>query len=142
MKLVRRNNWSPVYNPFFDDFFTKELYNSNSVNNSFTPAVNITENNDQFEVILAVPGYKKEDFNVKLENEVLEISANMENKENDTKFLRKEFTAASFKRTFKVEKNVVNEEKIEASYNNGILSILLPKREEVKPKPAKEIAIS
>ena len=106
-----------------------------------TPSVNIHETKDEYHLELLAPGLKKEDFKITFEKDLLTISyekkAEVENK--DYKTLRREFTVASFKRSFSVD-DKINAEAIEAKYNDGILQLLLPKKEEVKASP-KEIAI-
>ena len=92
---------------------------------------------------MAVPGLKKSDFQLDLDNQILSISTEIK-KENDQKeenYTRREFGYASFKRTFTLPESV-DEEKINAKYEDGILSILLPKKEEAKQKPARTIRIS
>ncbi len=92
---------------------------------------------------MAVPGLKKSDFHIDLDNQLLSISTKMreENEEKDEIYTRREFGYASFKRSFTLPESV-NEDKINASYNEGILSIHLPKKEEAKQKPARSIKIS
>jgi HSP20 family protein len=111
-------------------------------NNTF-PAVNIRENEKDFELEIAVPGQKKEDFNIDVDENVLTIS--MENKNQgevkDDNFTRREFSYSSFKRAFTLPETV-NEEKINASYTDGILRFTLPKKEEALPKPKRMIEIA
>ena len=86
----------------------------------------------------------KNDFNIKFHNNVLTVSSEKkdEKEEKNEKFTRKEFSYQSFQRSFTVAENAVESDKISAKYADGILLITLPKREEVKPKPMKEIRIS
>jgi HSP20 family protein len=106
--------------------------------------VNIKESTDQFEVEMAAPGMSKENFKVELNNNYLTISAEnkkeSEQKEGE-RYTRKEFSYSSFSRTFALPELVEND-KIEAKYDNGILKISIPKREEAKPKPVKLIDIA
>lgn len=131
----------------FDDFFrpwnewfdNKELWPK--VWN--VPAVNITEEKDDFRVSLAVPGMKKEDFNIDMEGNMLTISCEKEEskEEKEKKFTRKEYNFSSFSRTFTLPEDV-NRDKIDARYENGVLMIVLPKKEEAKKLMAnKHIAI-
>jgi HSP20 family protein len=105
--------------------------------------VNIRENEKDFELEIAVPGQKKEDFNIEVDENVLTIS--MENKNQgevkDDNFTRREFSYSSFKRAFTLPETV-NEEKINASYTDGILRFTLPKKEEALPKPKRMIEIA
>lgn len=108
-----------------------------------TPAVNIHETADAFHLEVSAPGLNKEDFKVNLDKGLLTISyekkAETESNDKGYKTHRREFTTASFKRSFTVE-DKINEEGIQAKYENGILKLLLPKKEEVKVAP-KQIAI-
>ncbi|MEL6132541.1 MAG: Hsp20/alpha crystallin family protein [Bacteroidota bacterium] len=119
MKLIVKNHpWtaSRVYRP---------------VNaNRWTPAVNVKETEGSFEVALAVPGLRKEDFKLAVEDNRLTISAEQETKNegNHERFTRKEFNFQSFKRSFLLP-DTVNSEGISASYENGILKVELPKVE-------------
>jgi HSP20 family protein len=130
----------PVFiNQLFDELFA-HLPQQNECNN-FGTAVNIHETNDGFHLELNAPARKKEDFKMSVEKDVLTISyQKKEDTENkDYKTLRKEFAAASFKRSFNVDKNI-DTDLIKAKYEDGILSVYLPKKEAVKVQP-KEINI-
>ena len=150
MTLARISNpWFSNLPSMFDRFFEGDLMDWNSNNfsdtNTSMPAVNIKENNDAFMIEVAVPGMKKEDFNVDFDNGRLTISSERkdENVEKEgKKITRREFSYQSFQRSFSIPNNIVDADKISAKYDNGILHLSLPKREEVKPKPAKQIAIS
>jgi len=144
--LARRNeNYLPS---FFDRFFNNELMdwgNSNfSSTNTSLPAVNVKETNDEFLIELAAPGMEKKDFKINFKNNVITISSEKENnkEEKNENYTRREFSYQSFQRSFTVPENAIVSEKIEAGYNNGILEVKLPKREEVKPQPEREIKIS
>jgi HSP20 family protein len=143
--LAKRNeNYLPS---FFDRFFNNELMDWNNSNFSSTntslPAVNVKETNDDFRIEVAAPGMDKKDFKVNFHNNVLTISSEKKNESTDKNdsYTRKEFSYQSFKRSFTVSENAVNGEKISAKYNEGILEITLPKRDEVKPQPEREIKI-
>lgn len=144
--LARRNeNYLPS---FFERFFNNDLMdwgNSNfSSTNTSLPAVNVKETNDEFVIELAAPGMEKKDFKINFKNNVITISSEKEDKKEEKKdnYTRKEFSYQSFQRAFTVPENAILSDKIQASYNNGILEIKLPKREEVKPQPEREIKIS
>lgn len=129
-----------------DQFFNDDLMdwaNSNySTTNTTLPRVNIKENNDQFVIEVAAPGMKKDDFKINFDNGKLSISSEVnEEIQEGEEYTRREFSYQSFQRTFNVSQDLVDGEKINAKYVDGILQIVLPKRDEVKPKPAKEIAI-
>ena len=143
------NNWVPSFPSLFDRFFEGDLMDWNNSNfageQSTLPAVNVMENDNEFLIEVAAPGLKKEDFKLNFENGKLIISSERknENVEKDGETVtRREFSYQSFQRSFNVPENVVNSDKIAAKYNNGILHVALPKREEIKPKPAKQIKIS
>lgn len=106
------------------------------------PAVNITEQKDDYLVSLAAPGMKKEDFKIDVDGNMLTISAEKEEskEEKDKKFTRKEFNYSSFSRTFTLPEEILKE-KIEAKYEDGVLRIVLPRKEEAKKPPAKHIAV-
>ena len=134
-----------LFPSLIDRFFEGNLTNWNFASeNSTIPAVNVKENDNEYLIDVAAPGLKKEDFKVNYDNGRLTISsvkkAEHEEKE-DEKVSRKEFSYQSFQRSFSVPENIVNAEKIGAKYADGILYVTLPKREEVKPKPAKKINI-
>ena len=117
---------------------------SSNFNEGLTmPKVNIRENDESFQVDMAVPGFKKENFDLRVENEVLSISAEINNEEEESKenFSRREFGYASFKRTF-ILPETIEGDKIKAPYKDGILHVALPKKEEAKPKPARTIKVS
>jgi len=130
---------------FVEEFFNTEMpysWNRNWATIS-TPAVNIIEGKDEFRIEVAAPGLHKEDFKINLENDQLTISANKEVKkeENEETYTRREFSYSSFSRSFTLP-DTVDGDKIKASHQNGILTIHVPKKEEAKPKPAREIAIA
>jgi HSP20 family protein len=146
MKLARRNeNYFPT---FFDRFWNNDLMDWNLTNfsesNSSLPAVNVKETNDEYCIEVAAPGMTKNDFKINLHNNVLTISSEKEEEKNEEKenYTRKEFSYQSFQRSFTVPENNVKSDAIEAAYSDGILKVTLPKREEVKPKPMREIKIS
>ena len=106
------------------------------------PAVNITEQKYDYLVSLAVPGMKKEDFKIDVDRNMLTISSEKEEtkEEKDKKFTRKEYNYSSFSRSFTLP-DEVNREKIDAKYEDGVLKISLPRKEEVKKPTAKQIAV-
>ncbi len=150
MTLARISNpWMSHLPSMLDRFFEGDLMDWNSSNfsdtNTTLPAVNIKEDNDQFMIEVAVPGMKKDDFKVDFDNGRLTISSEKQHEDVEKegeKVTRREFSYQSFQRSFTIPENMVDAEKISAKYENGILHLKLPKREEIKPKPAKQIAIS
>lgn len=141
MSLILRNNFLPDLN---DEFFGNDLFPSffDSTQRMNMPAVNIYENNEGFKIDLAAPGLDKGDFKIEIKNNVLTISSEKEekNEENKDKFMRKEFNYCFFKRSFALPQTA-NTEKISATHNNGILSVTIHKKEEAKEKPIRQIEV-
>lgn len=146
--LIKRNALFPELNTFFDDFFSRDMFDWNSRNysarGSSFPSVNIKETDHDFQIELAAPGLSKEDFKIELDKQLLTISAEKktEQEEKEEKYSRREFNYQSFSRTFTLPSNVVESEKTGASYRDGILYISVPKKESAKPQPVKSIAVS
>jgi HSP20 family protein len=159
MKLTRKNKrrnsgnhrhgW--VENSFdlpamFDDFFTRDLFRPSFSNTGVsTPAVNIIETNDDFRLEMVAPGMKKESFNLELHDNILTISYdhedNREGARRDWKYRTREYNYHSFTRSFSLPETV-DSEKIQAKYEDGILNVTIPKREDAKGKPSRQITIS
>lgn len=145
MLLVRNSNQLPT---LFDRFFDGDLFDWNNRNfsntNTTLPTVNIKENNDQFTVEVAAPGFDKGDFKIELNHNSLTISSEkkVDNETRDGEFFTKrEFSYQSFTRSFTLPQ-IADGDKIEANYENGILTVSIPKKEEAKPKPARMIEIN
>jgi HSP20 family protein len=132
----------------FDDFFGRELFNWGNNNFSTTsttmPSVNIRETADNFEVEVAAPGMDKKDFKITLDGNLLTISSSKQqsNEENNDRYTRREFSYQSFQRSFELPKDVVDQENINARYDNGLLYLTIPKKEEAKKKEPKLIEIA
>ncbi|WP_340066555.1 Hsp20/alpha crystallin family protein [Ascidiimonas aurantiaca] len=136
----------PEWSRWIDSFFSSDLpsvFNSGFNTGITLPKVNIMETADAYQVEMAVPGMKKSDFQIDLDNQLLSISTEVKQEEENKNnaYTRREFSYASFKRTFSLPESV-DDSKIKASYNDGILSIHLPKKEEARQKPARTIKIS
>jgi HSP20 family protein len=114
-----------------------------SAEDTTLPAVNILEDENGIKIEMAAPGLKKEDFKIDLDRNHLTISAEVtsEQSENNDRYSRKEFNYRSFRRLFNIPVETINGDRIEAAYKDGILAVTLPKREELKPKPARAIEI-
>ena len=145
MAIMRFSNQYPS---LFDRFFDNDMFDWSRRNYSNTnttlPSVNIKESDESFEVEMAAPGLKKNDFRIELNHDILTISSELEvHKETkeDQQFSLREFSYQSFSRSFTLP-NSADSEKIKAAYENGILRVIIPKKEEAKPKPARQIAIS
>lgn len=125
-----------------DEFFKPDWFGGMERLQVTTPAVNIKENEKDFELDLSIPGFKREDFNIEIDNDVLTISSEIK-KDKETKednFTRREFSVSSFKRAFSLPETV-NSDEIKAVYEGGILKLTLPKKEEALPKPKRLIEI-
>jgi HSP20 family protein len=132
--------------PFgMDNFFANDFFDNQWLEKKLKhtiPAVNIKENKNEFNIEFASPGFTKKDFKIDLDQDVLTISAEKEKEkteENDA-FTRKEFSYNSFSRSFTLPKTV-NAEKIDAKYNDGILKLSIPKMDQTKLLPKKEIKV-
>lgn len=119
----RRNAFFPAH---FDAFFNEVAKANTFVNQK--PAVNVSETDQQFTLEVAVPGLKKEDINLKIEDETLIISAAKEDKKEETKenYTRREFNFNKFERRFQLNETI-DAENIKANFSDGILNIVLPK---------------
>ena len=147
MTLVKfKNNnerslaYRPFFSPLFDDFWGGSLVNDSFANK--IPAVNISENANEYRIELAAPGLHKEDFKLDLEKDTLTISVEKqsENEEKTPNYSRREFSYAAFKRSF-VLPETADQDGITASYTNGVLHIGIAKKAEAKVI-AKTIQIS
>lgn len=149
MTLARLSDkWFPSSPSLFDRFFEGDLMDWNNTNfageNSTLPAINVKESDDEFLIEVAAPGLSKDDFKIAYENGRLTVSSEKKEEKEESKqgrFTRREFSYCSFQRTFTAPESIVDAEKIGAKYDNGILKVTLPKREEIKPKPARQIKI-
>lgn len=142
MLKINRNNQMPsvLLNTFFDDFFGKENF-AKYASTLTVPSVNVSESQDSFQIELAAPGYNKEDFQVSIENKVLKVSAERKQQSEDgLKHIIKEYHYSSFERSFNLPETIL-QEGIQAKYENGILQLVLPKKEEAKQVGPKTIAI-
>ena len=143
--LPVKNSLLPTVSKFFDDDWNTLFdWKNRGFDNYSVPSVNIIENGDHFIVEVAAPGLKKDDFKIELDNNLLTISCEKEISEetSDDNYRRKEFSYTSFRRTFNLDKEVVDHNNIVAKYEDGILYLSLPKKEEAKEKPPRMIEIS
>lgn len=136
---VKRNGLSPLFSDVFESVFNDSFVPETLV--SRIPAVNIAESDNEYHIELAAPGLKKEDFKVNLDKNVLSISVekNSENTEDAKKYNRREYSFGSFVRSFTLPE-FADQNNINAQYNDGILHIVVGKREEAK-NVTREIAI-
>jgi HSP20 family protein len=160
--LKTNGNGRAIFNSFpalFDDLFTKEVEhyhglprNGEGRLNNTLPAVNIKETANSFIIELAVPGMEKENFNIELKNKTLTISAKKEDKKEDAstssatetkdeaKFICRQFGYQNFSRSFTLPEETTDSENLSANYNNGILNVVVPKKE--KADSVKQIRIA
>ncbi|MGB5227764.1 MAG: Hsp20/alpha crystallin family protein [Eudoraea sp.] len=140
MSIVKRNNL--VFPALMNEILKPDWFGGLENYKDTFPPVNIQENETSFELELSVPGRKKEDFNIEMDEQVLTITSETKKEEEvkEASYTRKEFSYSSFKRSFTLP-DIVNEEGIKASYENGILRFSLPKKEEALPKPKRLIEI-
>lgn len=149
MNLVKRNSALNNALPMLlDNFFNRDAFREGNLNfydaTTSVPAVNIKETTENYALEMVAPGMAKTDFKVALENDVLTISAEKSNSTSEAEegvYSRKEFSYQSLKRSFSFPQDVVDTERIEAKYEDGILHIKIPKKEEVLRNRIKQIEI-
>ncbi len=145
MTLVKVNNpISKSFDGLFRDFFQEFPSTlSKAVREEVFqfPPVNITEKSDSYLAELAAPGFEKADFKINVEGNTLTISTSKKEESSETtdKAIRKEYSYKAFRRSFTLD-DKINVDNITAAYENGILKVTLPKKEETKPS-TKEISI-
>jgi len=134
MTLVNLNNRPARIANWVDDIFNEfpGVFGKPLVS-KHTPAVNVIEKENQFELQLEAPGFAKSDFKVNLEGNFLTISAEKTNEETqkEDNYIRREFSHQSFKRTFTLDEKI-DAAAVQGKYENGILNLVLPKKEEAK----------
>ena len=150
--LVKRNNFVATGDSLFDDILTRDIFDWTDKNfstiGSNLPSVNLKETDNKLEVELAAPGLKKEDFKIEIDNNMLMISSEKEEEEEEEEeetrkkgnYVRKEFNYQSFYRSFYLPE-YVDENKIEATYKDGILHVEIAKIKGSMKKTHKTIAI-
>ena len=141
MTIVKRN-MNPQYFPdWLEDFFSGEVFNPLIKSRiSSVPMINVYENDDSFRIEVAVPGMGKEDIKINLENDIIKISAEVENAVENEKCTKREYSYKSFSRSFNLPESA-DIEKIDAKSVDGILKIIIKKKEEEIVKPPREIKI-
>ena len=140
MSIVKRNNLA--FPSLMNEIFKPDWFGGMENVATSTPAVNIKDNEKSFELDLIVPGRKKEDFNIEVDNELLTISAELKDEKEvkEENYTRREFRFSSFKRAFTLPESI-NVDDIKAEYVDGVLKIELPKKEEALPKPKRLIEL-
>jgi HSP20 family protein len=141
MNLIRRTS-NPLFPSLLDEFFGSDTPFSGLPPRSHVPSVNISETDTNFELALAAPGKTRKDFNVELDDHVLTVSSESkhEDESKTDQYTRREFRYDNFQRSFRLPETV-DTAGIKAKYDNGILTITLPKHEEAIPEPKKQIEI-
>lgn len=141
MNVVKRNSAHGF--PIVMDQFFKDILGGTQAH-AQVPPVNVKETEAAFSLELIAPGFKKENFKIEIDNDLLMISSEVKAEsieKEEGKFTRREFRTASFRRSFKLPENVKADE-INAAYQDGILNISLPKKEETLPQAKRSIDIS
>lgn len=125
---------------FFNDVFNQLISEDEKV--TWMPSVNIIERENDYKIDLAVPGMDKKDFNIEVENDLLVITGERkeEKLEEKDKVTKREFHYGSFKRSFTLPETA-DAEKINATYNNGVLTLSIAKKEEAKQKAKRQISV-
>lgn len=145
MKPVKTSKNEELAAPDWSGFFTDRFFSNQWPFHGadLFPAVNIKESDEAFHAELAVPGFSKKDFKIDVEGAYLTISADKEREttKSNERYTKKEFERKSFSRTFNLPQNV-EEDKIEAAYQEGILQLTIPKKKKSKPSLKKKIQVS
>ncbi len=142
--LKKRIGLFPGFNTGFPELLNvNNLFDSSFFGNEFVPAVNIKESEKEYEVEVSAPGLSKEDFQINVDRGMLNISYQKkeENTGKEAGYQYQEFSSRSFQRSFSLP-DVVDEDKIGAKYENGILKVVLEKNMDLVNENAKEISIS
>jgi HSP20 family protein len=141
MSIVKRND--VLFPSLMNEIFKPDWFGGLENARFEVPAVNIKENEKDFELELAVPGRKKKDFNIEVDKNVLTVSSEIKNEETKTEdnYTRREFAYSNFKRAFTLPETV-EVDKIKATYVDGLLKFTLPKKLEALPKPKRMIELS
>lgn len=139
MTLVKVRKPNTVFPSMFDEFWKDWQGTTNT--SDWVPAANIKEEDTKYHVELSAPGYNRENIKVSVEDDTLTITGEVkiENEERKENFLKREFRSGNFKRSFNLN-GMVNVDKIDAKYEDGILRIDLPKVEQ-EVKKLKEITV-
>lgn len=144
LALKNRNNGFSTFNSIFNEILNDDFFTPRTISEKL-PAVNIKQSEKDFSLELAIPGLGKEDIKISVDQDLLTISSEKksetEEKEENGTYTRREFSYQSFKRSFTLPESV-DSDKIDAKFENGVLFLHLPKKEEALPKPARLIDIS
>jgi len=145
MTLIRTERPAyPTFSGMLDRFFNDDFFTDLRQGSTNLPAVNMAEHDDHYLLELAVPGMKKGDFKIEVDNNLLTISSHQEENQeqkDDQGYFRREFNYRSFKRSFSLPEGKVDDAKIKARYEDGVLQVHLPKSKEALPTPPKMIEV-
>jgi HSP20 family protein len=149
MSLIKFNNGNRLFPSWTSDSLKNFLSNDDFFNHDFLeedslmPAMNVKEQDKDFEIEFAAPGFTKKDFEVTIDDNTLNVCGIKKNEteEKDEGYTRKEFSYSSFKRSVKLPKSVNTDQDVKATYKNGILKLSLQKKEETKEQPKKVIEV-
>jgi HSP20 family protein len=148
MSLIKFNNRNRLL-PWTNDSLKSFLSSDDFFNNDFLdedslmPAMNVKEHDTDFEIEFAAPGFSKKDFEVTIEDNILNVCGEKkeEKEEKNEDYTRKEFSYNSFKRSLKLPQTVNSDQDVKATYKDGILKLNLLKKEAAKETPKKVIEI-
>ena len=139
MTLIKKSNFPSIWNEgFLSDFFDNDRFFDSywMKRMQVVPSVNVIEKDSDFEIEMAAPGLTKKDFSITIDNGILTISSEKEAEDEvkDKNYTRKEYSYLNFSRSFTLPENVKTE-KVDATYENGVLKLMLPKEVATKVKP-------
>ncbi len=149
MSLIKFNNKNRLFPSWTNDGLKSFLSNDDFFNSDFfeedslMPAMNVKETENDFEIEFAAPGFSKKDFEVTIDENILNVCGEKKHEEEqkDEGYTRKEFSYNSFKRSLNLPKSVNADQDVKAIYKNGILKLNLLKKEEAKEQPKKVIKV-
>lgn len=140
-KTTNRTNHQPPLANLLNEIWNQTWADHPVTNRSKTPATNIIEHDDRFELELSIPGFTKDAIEVNIDNDQLVVKAEVREKDKEMKNYRlREWSYKSFSKTFNLS-DVIDQNSVDASYEAGILKITLHKKEEALPQPPKMIEI-
>jgi len=144
--VVKKENTFPTFRNLIESFFESEFPTFGTTFSRFIgstiPSANIKETEENFQIELGIPGIKKEDIKIDLEDGILTISSEQKEEKTEEKdyYTRREFNYSSFSRSFQLP-DIVDTDKITASYKDGILNIVIPKKDSYIKKAQRRIEI-
>ena len=136
-QLVKFNSTPSLFS-VFENLWGNDMLTYDMLSKAKLPAVNVKDKDNEYEIEVAAPGFKKEDFNISVENSILTISADetAEKEVKEDKYTRREFMSSSFSRSFSLPENT-DLSQINGHYDNGVLHVTIPKLQEKTPEKKK-----